>query len=446
MARTISIGDFYAFRAWTMLGHFFRDHFSFWMICLYLFFEYFRPQAIYPVIDVAPWAQIFIIAALVGALFDRSVTWVSHRLNFWMVLFAGIIYLSSVFAYFPEVSREYYIDFYGWFVIYFLIINIVNTKERFYIFLMIFLFCAAKIALGTSLSWASRGFSFTDWGLMGPRGYFQNSGELAILMLTLFPVAFYLFLEMRKKEQVRWWEKGLLFAFFAAPLLTILGASSRGAQIALAVTLVLMYRRNIFRIKPMIAVAVLLVASVFLLPEEQKERFTQIGEDRTSQQRMLYLENGWEMMKEYPVLGVGYFNFPPYFAMHYPEDIITVNEQAELAHNIFIQVGTDAGFVGLAVFMMLILTGIRTAFRLRSEPGVDSVLSGTAAGLGYGIIGFVIAGQFVTVAYYPFLWIGLSFIVALNNVAIRHEVTEPNRKVFPEREGAVSLNGTVRIH
>ncbi|MCW8193282.1 hypothetical protein F6455_00590 [Proteobacteria bacterium 005FR1] len=427
MRKEITVEDFYAFRVGPMWSHFIRDNFSFWMICLYLFFEYFRPQAIYPAIDVLPWAQTFVILAFVGAFFDRSARWVSSPVNKWMVFFAIIIYLSSLFAYFPAVSREHYIDFYSWFVIYFLIVAIVNTRKRLYIFLMVFLFCSAKIAIGTSLSWASRGFSFTDWGLMGPRGYFQNSGELAILMLTLFPLAFYLFVELRKKG-IRWWEKLLLLAFCAAPILTILGASSRGAQLALIGTLALMFRKQIFRVKPLIGVAALVVVGFFLLPEEQKQRFATVGEDRTSQQRLLYLENGWEMMKEYPVLGVGFFNFPDYYSMHYPEDIITVNERAELSHNIFIQVGTDAGFVGLAIFILLIISGLRVAFRPGKDEQRDEVFAGIGRGLGFGIVGFTIAGQFVTVAYYPFLWIGLALIVSLSNAC---RVKEPARARMP---------------
>jgi putative inorganic carbon (HCO3(-)) transporter len=427
MRKEITVEDFYAFRVGPMWSHFIRDSFAFWMICLYLFFEYFRPQAIYPAIDVLPWAQTFVILAFIGAFFDRTARWVSTPVNKWIVLFAVVIYLSSLFAYFPQVSREHYVDFYSWFVIYFLIIAIVNTRKRLYIFLMIFLFCSAKIAIGTSLSWANRGFSFTDWGLMGPRGFFQNSGELAILMLTLFPLAFYLYAELRKKG-IRWWEKLLLLAFIAAPILTILGASSRGAQLALLGTLALMFRKQVFSFKPLVGVAVLVVAGFFLLPDEQKERFSSIGEDRTSQQRLLYLENGWEMMKEYPVLGVGYFNFPQYYSMHYPEDIITVNERAELAHNIFIQVGTDAGFLGLAIFILLIISGLRVAFSPGQDEERGEVFAGIGRGLGYGLVGFTIAGQFVTVAYYPFLWIGLALIVALSNAC---RVKKPARARVP---------------
>jgi O-antigen ligase len=89
-------------------------------------------------------------------------------------------------------------------------------------------------------------------------------------------------------------------------------------------------------------VLILIVGLVYLLPEEQKERFRATGDDKTSQQRLLYWENGWEMMRDHPLDGVGFFNFVPYFERYYSEDMLY--KKAELPHNIFIQVGTDAGF------------------------------------------------------------------------------------------------------
>lgn len=414
------VEEFYAFRVGPMWRYFKAQHFSFWAICCYLFFEYFRPQAIYPVIDVLPWAQLFLLASMAGAFLDRSVKWVSSPVNLYLLLFAIAIYISSLNAYFPETSAEYHIDFYSWFVIYFLVINIINTKERFYIFLMILLFCSAKIAIGTSQTWAIRGFSFTTWGLMGPRGYFQNSGELAILMVTLFPLAYYL-LQSMLKRQVRWWEKVLLLVFTITPVLTVLGASSRGSQIALVVIMLLMFRKNIFKVKALIGIAILVTGMLFLLPDEQKQRFSDMGEDGTSKQRILYLENGWQMIKDHPFTGVGYFNFPEYYDIHYPEDLL--RESAELPHNIFIQVGTDTGFVGLGLYLIMIFYSLRLSFRSASRLPAEHVFRSIAAGLGYGIVGFVIAGQFVTVGYYPFFWISLAFIVALNNV-VRKEMDE----------------------
>lgn len=406
------ISEFYFLKIKKMWKYFKQEHFSFWMICCYLFFEYTRPQAIFPSIDFLPWAQLFLIGAMIGAFADRSVKWVSSPINFFIIFFAIVIFASSLNAYYPKISQKYHIDFYSWFVIYFLIINIVNSKQRFYVFLIIFLICAAKISIGTSKNWAMRGFSFTSWGLTGPRGYFQNSGELSILMLTLFPVA-YKFYELLK-DKVSRLERTLLILFWLTPLLTILGASSRGAQVALALQLAIMFRKYIFRLKSLLIIIAFGFAFFYLLPEEQKARFEVAGDDRTSEQRLLYWENGWEMIQDHPWLGVGYFNFPAYYQRRYPEDLLY--DKAELPHNIFIQVGTDAGFLGLVPFCFLLLLPFLLSRKIIKNQEKEPFLAAAIVGVLYGILGFILAGQFVTVAYYPFLWIGLALSVSCINV------------------------------
>jgi len=387
------------------------EHFSFWMICLYLFFEYARPQAIIPAIDVLPWAQLLILLSLVGAFFDKTVKWVSSSVNVALVLMSAAIFFSIQFAEYPEISKQHYIDFYSWILIYFLIINIVNSRQRYYIFTLIFLICAAKISIGTSKSWALRGFSFSSWGLMGPKGYFQNSGELAILMLTLFPVAFKLYSLIQ--NCISKLEKFLLMVFWVTPLLTILGASSRGAQLALVFVCALMFRKTIFKIKPLIIGVILFFALFQLLPEEQKDRFRSAGDDRTSQQRLLYWKHGIEIIRENPLLGIGFFNFPKYYEQYYSHDLLM--SRPELPHNIFIQVGTDAGVLGLAPFVYVILYCFLQGKKVAKLKG-NGIERALIVGHSFGILGFVVAGQFVTVTYYPFLWIGLAFIVSGSNI------------------------------
>jgi len=401
------IEDFYFLKIGNMWRYMKTQHFSFWMICFYIFFEYTRPQAIFPAIDFLPWAQLFLILSLVGALLDPTVRWVSSPVNWVINLFAVLIFVSSIYAFDPDVSKRHYIDFYSWFVVYYLIINIVNSKERLYVFVIVILLSMAKIAIGTSKAWAMRGFSFTKWGLMGPAGYFQNSGELAILMLTLFPLAYYLYEYL--KDRVSIWERYLLIAFWVAPIMTILGASSRGAQVALVVQLLIMFRKKVFRPKQMIVIGVMVFALYSLLPEEQKARFESAGEDRTSQQRLLYWKHGMDMIQSHPWLGVGFFNFPVYYENYYQDDMLY--DRAQLPHNIFIQVGADAGIPAMILAALLVCAPyfLYRKVRQRSDKGYLKVVS---AGAGMGLLGFVIAGQFVTVFYYPFLWIGLGVAVA----------------------------------
>jgi O-antigen ligase len=315
-----------------------------------------------------------------------------------------------VYAYFPSVSYDNLENYYLWVIIYFLIINIVNTRKRFFIFLCVFLVASFKISLSLAITWAKRGFSFTDWGLSGPAGFFQNSGELAIQMLVFWPIAWAFAHSLKPYVSKKWY--WLLMLMPITAIMVILGASSRGAQLALLVQLVVMNYRTVFKPKVFITCGIAFFLLWTFLPDEQKERFQTMGEDGTSRQRILYWENGIEMIKEHPGLGVGYFNFPAYFEIYYPDDVLL--RQAELPHNIFIQIGTDTGFSGLSMFFGFLLIAYRHGRRFRID-GCEGqqALIGRCANL--SLLGFVVAGQFVTVAYYPFLWIHLALVVALTN-------------------------------
>lgn len=408
--REIADEDFYSLKIGKMWRYFKGESFAFWMICVYLFFEYVRPQSIYPVIDFLPWTQLALIGALLGCFMDRTVRWVSSSVNVLLILFLIVILLSSVFAYFPSLSYAKLEIYYKWLIIYFLIINIVNTRKRFFIFLCIFLLASFKLSLSLAIVWAKRGFGFTDWGLMGPQGFFQNSGELAIQMLVFWPIAWAFAHSLKPYVGKKWY--WLLMLMPITAIMVILGASSRGGQLALAVQLVVMNYKTVFKPKVLISFGVALVLLWTFLPDGQKERFQTMGEDRTSQQRILYWENGLDMIKENPLLGVGFFNFAPYFQRYYPDDVLF--DRAELPHNIFIQVGTDTGLIGLSIFFALIVVAFRTAQRFQAK-GCEGnqKLIGSCANI--SLIGFIVAGQFVTVTYYPFLWIHLSLLVAVNN-------------------------------
>lgn len=416
--------DFIFLKVKNLWTHFKTESLAFKCITMYLFIEMFRPQSIFTFLDFAPWAQIFLILSLVGAFSDKHARFRFTGMHGLMVAFFVTINLSIVTAYDYNWSLRYYINFFQWIIIFFLITAIVTTKERFYIFFLTFFMCALKVAIGTSKNWAMRGFGFTSWGLKGPPGFFENSGELAVLMLVLFPLSFYLY--KTYKDDVTKIERYLLLIAVICPVLTILGSSSRGAQLALLVQLLCMFWRQIFKPKSLIIIALVGSIGWQVLPQEQKDRFTEIGNDKSSMQRELYWEHGWDMMKEHPLLGVGYFNFRPYYQDHYPEDVLY--KYAELPHNIFIQIGTDAGFAGLLIYVSII---VGSFFKKHPNPHkkgqkVDlSALHPIWPSLKFGTLGFVIAGQFVTIGYYPFLWLIVALQVAyMNTPTIGNKVNE----------------------
>lgn len=405
----------YALKWKAIWQQFWSEHFSFWMICGYLFVEYVRPQSIFPSIDVLPWASTFLLLSLIGLLVAPEKRWVKYKANKWMVAFLIVILLSSWNAFFPEISYKHLEFFYTWLIIYFLIVNIVNTQKRFFIFLSIFVIASFKLSLSLAITWAKRGFGFTTWGLAGPPGFFQNSGELAIQMCVFFPIAY--FIAARLKPHV---SRRVFFILALMPItaaLVILGSSSRGGQIALVVQSLFMFYRQIFRPKTLISICMVGFLLFSVLPEEQKARFRESGTDNTSQQRLNYWQGGLRMLNAHPVLGVGYFNFSPYFEVCC-RDLMLLSK-AELPHNIFVQMGADLGYSGLFIYAML----INSCFLWRKKSLVhsslrDDLMSDLPRAFNVSIVGFLIAGQFVTVGYYPFMWIHLAFVASWNNIFV----------------------------
>ena len=425
-AQTLTDSDFLFLKVKNLWTYFKSESLAFKSICAYMFVEMFRPQSIFTFLDFLPWAQVFILLSFIGLFSDAKAKFHFTAMHGLLVLFAIVIHLSFLVAFDISYSLKYYISFMQWVIIFYLVTTIVTTRERFYIFFLVFFLCAMKIAIGVTKTFAMRGFGFTSWGLKGPPGYFENSGELAILMLVLFPIGFYLYKAF--KNDVNKWEKLLLILAVVCPVLVILGASSRGAQVALVAQCIVMFWRQIFKPKFLISIALFAALAWQVLPAEQKERFTTIGTDKTSIQRTLYWKNGWEMMKEHPALGVGFFNFSPYFETYYPEDVLY--KFAGLPHNIFIQIGTDAGFLGLFVYLMILAAAIlKRQFMFKSRADiedrpVDKLYTALWPAFKFGIIGFVVAGQFVTVGYYPFLWLSLALMYAMENAIINSRQTE----------------------
>ncbi len=414
-----SMDKLYTLSLRALWSQFRREHFAFWMLCFYLMLQYFDPAKIYTRLDVLPWDKITLGLTLLAWPMDPQRRWVRDSTNIWMTVFLGVTIVASAFATYSAISWSHWFDFFGWYVIYFLIINMVTTGERFFIFTCIFLLANFKLSFFGARTWAARGFGFTSWGLIGPPGYFNNSSDFSSEMLMFAPIAFELALFIKPfARRVTYWFV-MLGAVTGA--MSVLGASSRGSQVALAFQGTWIALQRKLKVSVLIGVVLLAGVGYALLPAAEKARFSDIGKDNTSIQRLDYWRAGLKMIETHPILGVGYFNFAPEYAAH--SQFKLWHGKAQLPHNIFIQVGTDAGLIGIGVFLILIYRNLKVAKDIQRACAENKEAPAFAPGVARALVittwGFVIAGQFNTVAYYPFLWINLALTVSLANVVKR---------------------------
>lgn len=405
--------DLYAINASAIWAQLKGESASFWLICIYLFLEYVRPQSIYPEIDILPYAFITIVLAFIAYILENSHQRVKNAENKLIVCFLLTILASSTFAYSSDVAFANLDLFLTWFVIYFLIIHIVNTEQRFLIFLLSFLLYNFKMSQHGFLSWAQIGFQFRSWGVTGGPGWFHNSGEFGIELCIFLPLSIYFIIGLRE-----YWGKIKLFFFSLLPftaIASVIATSSRGALIGSAAALAWMVVKSKTGIKTLLVMSIISFAVYNFLPPEQHKRFQSAGDDKTSTTRLIRWKAGMKMMQENPILGIGYSNWITYYHDFYGNNI------TGLPHNTFIDAGAELGYTGLAIFVMMILyTFINNARTRKLALAVDNkFIYYTAYGLDAALIGFLVSGSFVSVLYYPYFWINLSFTVALNNVATK---------------------------
>ena len=93
-------------------------------------------------------------------------------------------------------------------------------------------------------------------------------------------------------------------------------------------------------------------------------------------------------------------------------------ETIQKVHNIYLQAAAELGAIGLISFLLLILYAFINNARTRamSKDFDNRLFFNVSYGLDAGLIGFLVAGSFVTVLYYPFFWVQIAMIAMLNNV------------------------------
>lgn len=410
---------------------FYRDcmdqDFGFYMVVAYLVFSNLRPQAIYPALDILPWTQLCIVAGLVYSGMQKQLRF--QRSHFAILMFFLATLVSSFFSQYQGYSLERLDFVYIWLVEALFFTSCIKNIKQFRLATIVFFILLFKISLFGARTWVERGFGFRDYGIAGPHGFYENSGELSLLMVMLAVMSI-AFLAGQKEARKTYYVLPL------TAIMTVLAASSRGGQLALVVGLIVM---SVYSGKLKLKNLLIMIVAGWLIytviPDEQKERFREAGEDNTSQSRLLYWEKGLEMLEEYPLLGVGHAAFPLYFEDHYsdllPEDA-AYSARREVAHNTLVQVASSMGYIGLVMFLwmywVVFSLNRQTRKLIKMHKDILSVgwIRHYSKGLDVAMVTFFVGSFFMSVAYYPYIYFMLMFSQAMKN-SVEKEINENNK-------------------
>ncbi|HEU5153256.1 MAG TPA: O-antigen ligase family protein [Gemmatimonadales bacterium] len=386
---------------------------SFWLVCLYTFFEYVRPQQIYTALLVVPWSKLLLFLTPVVFLVEGNGFRARSVLNVLMVAFSMVLLASSVLAVSPADSFDNMQLYINWVMVYIFVANVANTEARFLVFTGLFLLWSTKMSQHGVRSWLENGFRFSSWGATGAPGWFANSGEFGIQMCIFFPLSMYWFVGLRKHWKK--WQRMLFLALPASAVASIVATSSRGALVGLGLVGLWMVMRSRYKVRALVGIVALAAIVWTVTPAEQKARFDTAGEDDTSVSRIAYWKHGIDLTIQNPFLGIGYFNWESYHKNRSRLD------RTFLPHNIFIQASAEMGALGLIALLLLmggtLVVNWRTRKLMKPLGDRGHFLHSMSLGLDGALVGYIGSGFFITVLFYPYLWFNLAMTAALFRAA-----------------------------
>jgi probable O-glycosylation ligase (exosortase A-associated) len=246
-----------------------------------------------------------------------------------------------------------------------------------------------------------------------------DPNDLAFVLVVALPVSVFFFSENKGVKKV------LIGGIIALSLIAILLTMSRGGFVALViVSLFLLFKG--WRKRPLTPLMYFIVVGIILMnfaPQGFWERMSTILHpeteyDQTLGGRTIIWRRGIDMMLENPVFGVGANAF------HIAEGLshADIGGKWSTAHNSFIQIGAELGVIGLLLFIGLIYTSIKSMRALRrlvqNDPQFGNILWLTHA-IEVGLIGYMVAGFFLSQAYSSILYFLLGLGVSLKKILMQ---------------------------
>ncbi|MDD5170242.1 MAG: O-antigen ligase family protein [Syntrophales bacterium] len=200
------------------------------------------------------------------------------------------------------------------------------------------------------------------------------AGEVStniIAIITLFSAGLCIYLIT---ESISWYRKAILSCCLTVLMITTLVTQSRSALLAMCILLVLAFRANK---KVVLSVGIAIVMCIALTPAKNRFSPQAILEKLHSDDRINIWYDYWEIIKDHPIVGVG-FGMQTFYDVALMKKYNARVPEAyrnkdiyEAPHNAIMDLAARTGLVGLTLFLSIIVFFIRMVL-LITQRGRDT--------------------------------------------------------------------------
>lgn len=376
-------------------------------------------KAAYGFARTLPFAYMVALATLVGLMFSRqrralpksAITVILFLLLAWM----------TVTSYFAINAAPVVLD--RWIfvmkiqVMIFVTLMLIRGREQIDWLIWVVTFSVGFYGIKGGIWTVLHGGGGRVWG--PPGSMIEGNNELAVALLMLLPMMFYLY-QTAARKIVR---IGLMISM-ASTGFAVLGSQSRGALLGLCAIAFFLAIKSKYPIRMSVVLGVMLAGAISFMPDIWSERMGTMEtyqDDSSAMERIYAWKTMWAAAVDRPLVGAGFAaDIPIVFQRYAPrggtfegfEGLVFV------AHSIYLQMLGEHGFPGLGLFLLLGGMTWRTAGRLARQTRNDEEFGSWVPALmpmvQVSIVGYAVGGAFLSLAYFDLPYYIVSFVVLVD--------------------------------
>ena len=366
---------------------------------------------------------------IIKLLSVKEVTWYRNRINLPIYLYIITMTVSLVLDNKKSLGFEDYIIFISYIIVYFLIVNNIDSEKEFNSFIKIFFLTSFIISIYAIIQYYGFDLYFNDLkritSTIGQKNWISN------YLAFIFPIIFSFFLlEQTKKNKI------IYYLLLSILYTTLMICQSRGIWISISITTILaiyiIFKFKLLKIfqenkkwLTLLLVTFLIITIIYstdnplnksaiTIPQRALSTFDE--QDPSINTRLLIWGATLDMIKDKPLFGSGIgtfkMNYLDYQANYLKENpyYIKYSGKAAEAHNEYLQIWAELGIIGLGIFLSIIFIFYNIAIKyFKNEESNRSKI--IVFGLLLGITIFLIHSLFTFPLHVPVL--GFTFFILL---------------------------------
>lgn len=405
-----------------------KSHILFYGLLFIITLEYLRLGTYIPVITAVKGYTVIPLSVFIFSLLSNvgnsSSNIIFKAFNSKILLFFILLLVTSAAIYGSSNIRLQIISgTIGYYFLFFIISKQVNNIHRSKILIITLILChivlifqnIEVISNPSTRSYITKGAAFLGDG-----------NDFALSICILIPLCVYLLIT-EKNTKLRL----LFFVSLIILILTVIGTQSRGGSLALFCVFLYLglkskkkaaFLRNLFFV---LFIIVLYAPPVYFSRLENVNNY----QEASAQGRVNAWKAAIRMANDYPLVGVGVGEFPFRYAFDYWEG--EYSSRPKTAHSMYFLALGELGYPGVVLLLYFIYSNFRTNERYirklmtnEEDSGRDNLIA-LLKFTNCSLIGFAIAGTFLSVLYYPHIFLIAGIMDSTRNIVNRE---------FPECE------------